>query len=400
MSRSAGALSLGISGVDARARSAEAAFLACSRRAGELLDSGVHVMSADSLRVFRDAQGFTVGVTGESSDESLDRCRLTARRRREDHDAFIASAARLYGGRGDSIDLVLVRSRPEFFDGFYWSNNRRQRRASDQKSVGVARRQRRWLLAHASAFETDAHYVVLTVGDSFAEDPAVWSRWMRRLYVAIDARLGRGRGRFAGSVGVDWCAVWLLAAQGRDAPHWDLLMRLPGLSDSETAEFFGWLSDTWISISGLGGSDPVYRRAHGLHWQPVPDVGGVLGYVLRHHLKLEQARFSGGSKPVQWWGKWHSARLAEFASQGEPVALDEHRLMTLALVIGLDPVLVQRPRSVVHSWSWPDFWACEPSGDPALVWQLASTWFGVGAQYLATGDAGPLIQHLAGRAER
>jgi len=171
--------------------------------------------------------------------------------------------------------------------------------------------------------------------------PASSEGWKRDLDV-----FGKRVWRRWGARGLEFF-TWRLERQQRGAPHHHLIFSFREGSDVSAGAFRAWCTRAWLQIVGGWESDWA-AMAHGVDVQNVvsvdrhdrPQLGGILGYLVSEHCKVDQDA----------WGGEHTGRV--WGISGQPTYVTER-------VVELDEVALEcvlervRARGAeIGSWYW------------------------------------------------
>jgi len=192
-------------------------------------------------------------------------------------------------------------------------------------------------------------WVTLTYHNAWAPRAEGWKRDLD----AFERRLRRAWG------GRGWAFVtWRLERQRRGAPHYHMIVGFERGRGPSGGVFRAWCAQAWLEITGAWGQDWA-AMAHGVHVDHVVevwrrervDLGGILGYLVSEHCKVDQNAWDGEPTGRTWgvWGELRDGGMAEL--ELTPEALQE---------------LCRRLRAqgqAVHSWylsnlsdRWPGFY--------------------------------------------
>ena len=195
-------------------------------------------------------------------------------------------------------------------------------------------------------------YQTMWVTLTYHNEWPIGSQGWKRDLDAFERRLRRAWGdrgwRFA---------TWRLERQRRGAPHYHLIVAFEQGRGPSAGAFRRWATQAWLEIVGGWGSDWA-AEAYGVHVDHVvsvdrydrPQLGGILGYLVSEHCKVDQNAWEGQATG-RVWGLWGGVEFAEV----QVVELDE---------LGLG-VLLERLHArggEVGSWylrnlsaNWPGF---------------------------------------------
>ena len=185
-----------------------------------------------------------------------------------------------------------------------------------------ARRRFRLRLMAIDWSRYDTHWVTLTYHNEWPVGSQGWKRDLD----AFERRLRRAWGARG------WCfATWRLERQRRGAPHYHLIVAWERGQGPSAGAFRRWASQAWLEIVGGWGTDWA-AEAHGVHVDHVvsvdrherPQLGGILGYLVGEHCKIDQNAWAGQATG-RVWGVWGQPTYAE----ERIVELDEEGLARL-----------------------------------------------------------------------
>jgi len=207
----------------------------------------------------------------------------------------------------------------------------------------------------------DAHWVTLTYHNEWPPGSQGWKRDLD----AFERRLRRAWGPRGWQF-----ATWRLERQRRGAPHYHVIVAFAKGAGPSAGAFRRWCTQAWLEIVGGWGSDWA-AVAYGVHVDHVvsvdrhdrPQLGGILGYLVSEHCKVDQNAWAGQATG-RTWGVWGQAQYVDervIELSGDAVAIVVQRLNARGAEVG--------------SWylsnltdRWPGFYVL---GDgPALIDQL------------------------------
>lgn len=180
--------------------------------------------------------------------------------------------------------------------------------------------------------------------------------------------------------------VWVWEVQKRGAPHFHCLIFLEGVLGETFAE---WVTESWIDITGLGGSAQDARREYAADVRPLDEdqmiALGVVQYLVKELAKsASKARqvFPAGVRPGRFWGVRNDARLDELREAHPPAPL-------LQLHADSVPVVADRLRAISTA-RIPDglcYHYAERRGEsPPGFWRVGFDHLGVPGRYLEGGE--------------
>jgi len=159
------------------------------------------------------------------------------------------------------------------------------------------------------------------------EWPASSEGWKRDLDV-----FGKRVWRAWGARGLKFW-TWRLERQQRGAPHYHLIVAFKPGSDVSAGAFRAWCTRAWLEIVGGWESDWA-AMAHGVDVDQVvsvdrhdrPHLGGILGYLVSEHCKVDQNAWQGEHTGRVWgisgWPEYVLEHVVELDEVGVEVLIE------------------------------------------------------------------------------